>query len=40
MENLIKPSIDFPTDEEGNKIRTKEQAIDYLITKLKKKQKI
>ena len=36
MENLIKPSIDFPTDEEGNKIRTKEQAIDYLITKLRR----
>jgi len=36
MENLIKPSIDFPTDEEGNKIRTKEQAIEYLITKLRR----
>jgi DNA-directed RNA polymerase II subunit RPB2 len=36
MENLIKPSIDFPTDEEGNKIRTKEQAIEFLITKLRR----
>jgi DNA-directed RNA polymerase beta subunit/intein/homing endonuclease len=36
MINLIKPSIDFPTDEEGNKIRTKEQAIEYLITKLRR----
>ena len=35
MENLIKPSIDFPTDEEGNKIRTR-QAIEYLITKLRR----
>jgi len=36
MINLIKPSIDFPTDEEGNPIRTKKQAIEYLITKLRK----
>merc|ERR1711871_671899 len=36
MINLIKPSIDFPTDEEGNPIRTKEQAIEYLITKLRR----
>lgn len=36
MINLIKPSIDSPTDEEGNPIRTKEQAIEYLITKLRR----
>ena len=36
MINLIKPSIDFPTDEEGNPIRTKEQAIEFLITKLRR----
>lgn len=36
MINLIKPSIDFPTDEQGNHIRTKEQAIDFLITKLRR----
>ena len=36
MINLIKPSIDFPTDEDGNPIRTKEQAIEYLITKLRR----
>ena len=28
--------IDFPKDEEGNTIRTKEQAIEYLITKVKR----
>ena len=36
MVNLIKPSIDFPTDEFGNHIRTKEQAIEFLITKLRR----
>lgn len=34
--NKIKISIDFPTDDEGNQIRTKEQAIEYLITKLRR----
>ena len=36
MINLIKPSIDFPTDEFGNHIRTKEQAIEFLIGKLRR----
>lgn len=36
MINLIKPSVDFPTDELGNMIRTKEQAIEFLITKLRR----
>ena len=34
--NKIKISLDFPTDDEGNQIRTKEQAIEYLITKLRR----
>jgi len=36
MINLIKPSIDNCVDDEGNLIRTKDQAIDYLVTKLRK----
>lgn len=40
MINLIKPSIDYPTDEEGNHIRTKEQAIEYLITKVRRHRRI
>ncbi len=36
MINLIKPSIDNSVDDEGNLIRTKDQAIDYLITKLRR----
>ncbi len=36
MINLIKPSIDNSVDDEGNIIRTKDQAIDYLITKLRR----
>ena len=36
MINLIKPSIDNSVDDEGNVIRTKDQAIDYLITKLRR----
>mgnify|MGYP001216335088 CR=1 FL=1 len=40
MINLIKPSIDFPIDEEGNIIRTREQAIEYLITKVRRHRRI
>lgn len=36
MINLIKPSIDNSVDDEGNIIRTKDQAIDFLITKLRR----
>lgn len=36
MINLIEPSIKSPLDEDGNVIRTKEQAINYLITKLRR----
>ena len=36
MINLIKPSIDNSVDDEGNVIRTKDQAVDYLITKLRR----
>ena len=40
MINLIKPSINFPVDEEGNMIRTREQAIEYLITKVRRHRRI
>ena len=40
MINLIKPSIDFPVDEEGNMIRTREQAIEYLVTKVRRHRRI
>ena len=36
MVNLMKPSINMPIDENGNPIRTKDQAIEYLITKLRR----
>jgi DNA-directed RNA polymerase II subunit RPB2 len=36
MINLIKPSIDNSVDDEGNIIRTKDQAVDFLITKLRR----
>lgn len=40
MLNLIRPSVANSTDENGNPIRTKEEAIEYLITKLKKNKRI
>lgn len=40
MLNLIRPSVANSTDELGNPIRTKEEAIEYLITKLKKNKRI
>jgi len=40
MLNLLRPSIAFCLDDEGNYIRTKEEAIQYLITKLKRNRRI
>jgi len=40
MLNLVRPSVAFSTDENGINIRTKEEAIEYLITKLKKNKRI
>ena len=40
MINLLRPSVTFCVDEEGNYIRTKEEAIMYLISKLKRNRKI
>ena len=40
MLNLVRPSVANSTDETGNSIRTKEEAIQYLITKLKKNKRI
>ena len=40
MLNLIRPSVSFSTDEEGEPIRTKEEAIEYLITRLKRNKRI
>ena len=38
--NMIRPSVSFSTDENGNFIRTKEEAIEYIITKLKRNKRI
>jgi DNA-directed RNA polymerase beta subunit len=38
--NMIRPSIINSVDENGNPIRTKEEAIEYLITKLKRNKRI
>ncbi len=38
--NLLRPSISLSTDDEGNIIRTKEEAISFLITKLKRNKRI
>jgi DNA-directed RNA polymerase beta subunit len=38
--NLVRPSVSYSVDELGNHIRTKEEAIEYLITKLKKNKRI
>jgi len=40
MLNSIRPSIISSVDENGNPIRTKEEAIEYLITKLKRNKRI
>ena len=40
MLNLLRPSMMFSQDEEGNMIRTKEEAINYLISKLNKTKRI
>lgn len=40
MLNLVRPSTVSSTDEEGNPIRTKEEAIEYLIGKLKRNKRI
>ena len=36
MINILRPSINFCQDENGNIIKTKEEAINYLITKINK----
>ena len=38
--NLLRPSVANSVDEYGNYIKTKEEAIEYLITKLKKNKRI
>jgi DNA-directed RNA polymerase beta subunit/intein/homing endonuclease len=40
MLNLIRPSVIFSVDENGNQIRTKEEATEYLISKLKRNKRI
>jgi DNA-directed RNA polymerase II subunit RPB2 len=40
MLNLLRPSISNCTDEFGNIIKTKEEAIEYLISRLKKNKRI
>ena len=40
MLNLLRPSMMFSQDEEGNIIRTKEEAINYLTNKLNKTKRI
>jgi len=40
MLNLLRPSMMFSHDEEGNMIRTKEEAYNYLINKLNKTKRI
>ena len=40
MINLIRPSVVQSTDELGNNIKTKEEAIQYLITKLRRNKRI
>lgn len=40
MLNIIRPSVAFSNDDEGNPIRTKEEAVEYLITKLKRNKRI
>ena len=40
MLNIIRPSCMLSVDEDGNQIRTREEAIDYLIEKLKRNKRI
>ena len=40
MMNTIRPSVANSMDDEGNMIRTKEEAIEYLITKLRRNKRI
>ena len=40
MLNMVRPSTISSTDEEGNQIRSKEEAIEYLIGKLKRNKRI
>ena len=40
MLNLLRPSINYCEDENGNPIKTKEEAINYLITKVIKHRRI
>jgi DNA-directed RNA polymerase II subunit RPB2 len=40
MLNIIRPSCMLSVDDEGNQIRTREEAIDYLIEKLKRNKRI
>ena len=40
MLNLVRQSVSFSSDELGNIIRTKEEAIEYLITKLRRNKRI
>jgi DNA-directed RNA polymerase beta subunit len=40
MLNLLRPSMDFCQDDEGNKISTKEEAINYLTSKINKSRRI
>jgi len=40
MLNLLRPSMDFCQDDEGNKISTKEEAINYLISKINKSRRV
>ena len=38
--NLLRPSISASTDDEGRLIRTKEQAIDYIISRMRRNKRI
>jgi DNA-directed RNA polymerase II subunit RPB2 len=40
MINLLRPSMIFSQDDEGNPVKTKEEAINYLINKLNKTRRI
>ena len=40
MLNLIRPSVAFSMDEKGETVKTKEEAIEFLITKLKRNKRI
>ena len=40
MLNLIRPSVAFSMDDKGETVKTKEEAIEFLITKLKRNKRI